>query len=654
MLAAVEDERLVAVSGDPDNPDSRGFLCVRGQAALEIPHNPDRVLTPLARTADDDWEQISWDEALSRIVASIERVGRESVGVWAGHGAVANDYGVFANAFMTTRLANMGGYQTWDPSMICWGFGGLGIGLTGAMQVNTKEDMSANSDLIVQWGSNQASQPNTARHIAIARKRGARVVAIDVRVSDACRAADESIIVRPGTDAALALAVMHVIVREGMQDADFIEQHTLGFDALRDHLHDMTPEWAAAICGVDAAQVERFAREYAGTERAMLLLGGSSLYKDRNGWLAGRAISCLPALTGKLGKPGAGLGPRHAGEAHGAGLNPAIVNMEARPPGDYIPNQISAIVDSVSNGDIRTLLLFGSNMTSSFPDAARVREGLRAMDLVVAHDLFMNDTIRECADIVLPATSWLEGLGVKATTTHLYLMDRILAPMGQSRSIPDVLCALAERLGIDDYYPWQDEGGHIDAVLDHPATGHATVASLRESGGIAPLNVSPVAHIDHRYTTPSGKIEFYSELAGNCGLPALPVFEPRSTGDFPLELRMGRSINHFHSFYDSGRALPSLVRRDPSPTLWISPRDAVERSIADGDAVTMYNDQARFLASASVTARVPAGTLWIHDGWPGLNDLTSGEAAISDQVAALFPFSTGQAAYDAFVEVSLA
>jgi anaerobic selenocysteine-containing dehydrogenase len=653
MLATVEEDRLIAVSGDPDNPDSQGFLCVRGQAAMEIPHNTDRVLTPRARTADGDWEEISWDEALDRIVASIERVGRESVGLWAGHGAIANDYGVFANAFMITRLANMAGYQTWDPSMICWGLGGLGIALTGAMEVNTKEDMSANSDLIVQWASNQASQPNTARHIAIARKRGAKVVAIDVRDSDACRAADESLIVRPGTDAALALAIMHVIVREDMQDDAFIEQHTVGFAELRDHLRDKTPEWAAAICGVAAARVERFAREYAGTARAMLLLGGSSLYKDRNGWLASRAISCLPALTGKLGKAGAGLGPRHAGEAHGAGLNPAILNMEARPPGDYIPNQISAIVDGVSNGDIKTLLLFGSNMTSSFPDAARVREGLKAMDLVVAHDLFMNDTIRDCADIVLPATSWLEGLGVKATTTHLYLMDRILPAVGQSRSLPDVLCALAERLGIDDYYPWREDG-HIDAVLDHPATGFATVASLRESGGIAPLNVSPVAHIDHRYTTLSGKIEFYSELAENSGLPALPVYEPRSTGGFPLELRMGRSINHFHSFYDSGRALPSLVRRDPSPSLWISTGDAAARGIEDGDQVAMHNAQARFTATASVTERVPVGTLWIHDGWPGLNDLTNGEAVVSDQVAALYPFSTGQAAYDAFVEVSLA
>jgi anaerobic selenocysteine-containing dehydrogenase len=652
MRVTVEDGRLIEVKGDPDNPDSEGFLCVRGRAAEEIVENPKRILHPLARTADNGWEEISWNEALARIVASVERNGPERVGLWACHGAVANDYGVFANAFLTTRLANMAGFQVWDPSMVCWGLGGLGIGLTGTLQVNTKEDMSANADLIVQWGSNQASQPNTARHIAIARKRGARVVAIDVRESDACRAADEHFIVRPGTDAALALAIMHVIVRDGLQDDDFIAGHTVGFELLREHLADRTPEWAAKICGVQAERIVDFARDYAETERAMLLLGGSSLYKDQNGWQASRAISCLPALTGKLGKAGAGLGPRHAGDAHGTGFNSSILNVEAKPPGNYVPNQISAIVDAIGNGDIQTMLLVGSNLTSSFPDANRVREGLQKMDLVVAHDLFMNDTIRDCADIVLPATAWLEDLGVKATTTHLYLMDRILEPAGETRSVADVARALAERLGIDDFYPWHDDGGHIDAVLDHPATEHATVASLREAGGIAAMNVSHVAHIDHQYSTPSGKVEFYSEVAASAGLPPLPSYVPRPASRFPLELRMGRTINHFHSFYDGGRALPALVRRDGVPRLWISPEDSEVRRISDGDTISMHNDQGTFTATANVTGRVPAGTVWIHDGWPGLNSLTSGQPAISDQAAALFPFSTGQAAYDAFVEVS--
>ena len=652
MLATVEDNRLVAVSGDKGNPDSEGFLCVRGLASAEIMDNPERVLHPLVRDrrGSDEWREVSWEDALDRIVAGMHKVGREAVAVWPGHGALANDFGVFAHFFLPLRFANMYGCQWWDASMICWGLGGFGVGLTGALEVNTKEDMSRHADLIVQWGSNHASQPNTARHIARAKKRGAQVIAIDVRKSDACRSAHEHFIVKPGTDAALALGMMHVIINEGLCDDAFIASHTLGFEALRDHVQSLTPAWAAEITGVDADRITDFARFYANTDRAMLLLGGASLYKDRNGWQASRAISCLPPLTGKVGKPGSGFGPRHAANPHGHGLGD-ILNLAARPPGNYVPTQMSAILDAINDGRVRAMLLFGSNFASSFPDGRRVGAGLEKMELVVSHDLFMNDTARRYADIVLPGTTWLEGVGVKGTATHLYLMDRILEPAGEARSVPDVLKDLALRVGVEDFYPWDRETGHIDAMLDHPATGHATVSTLRASGGIAPLKISHVAHIDHQYDTPSGKIEFYSERAAECGLPALPSYATRPDSGFPLELRMGRTINHFHAFYDGGRAIPALVHRDKRPMLWISPHDAAARGIADGDAISMHNERAAFDANAQVTDKVPAGTVWIHDGWPGLNGLTYGGPSISDEATKLFPFSTGQSGYDSQVEV---
>lgn len=653
MQVTTNAGQLIEIKGDPDNPDSQGFLCTRGRAAAEIIDNDARILHPLARTADG-FQRISWDQALTRIVDSMRRHRPDQVAVWACHGSAANDYGVSAHSKLTARFALMAGFQTWSGAMVCWGLGGLGLGLTGTLAVNTKEDMSTNSDLIVQWGSNQASQPNTARHIAIAKKRGARVIAIDVRKSEACRAADDFLLVKPGTDAALALGMMHAIVREGLHDASFIAAHTLGFDELSEHLQSCSPTWAAKICGVEASRIESLAREYANTAKAMLLLGGSSIFKDQHGWQASRAISCLPALTGKLGHPGAGFGPRHGANADGFALNPDILNvkMPARPTECYIPNQVSDIVDGISDGRLQTMLLFGSNLASSFPDSGRVRSGLQAMDLVVAHDLFMNDTIRNCADIVLPATSWLESYGAKATTTHLYLMDKILEPAGEARSIPTVLRNLAERLDMPDFYPWASETGHIDAVLDHPCTGHATVESLRQAGGLLRLDIAHVAYTNETFATPSGKIEFYSEQASEHSLPPLPVYQPRTKNAYPLELRMGRSINHFHSFYDSGRALPSLVRRDPAPELWVSAADAAQRDIADRDRVAIHNQKARFVATAKVTDQIPAGTLWIHDGWPGLNDLTNSTAAIPDTATGLFPFSTGQAAYDAYVELA--
>ncbi len=653
MEVELEDNKVLSIRGDKTNPDSEGFLCVRGLAAHEIIDNPARLLTPLARDTrgEDSWYEISWDAAMTRIVASMNKVGRERVALWPGHGVLSNDFGPLANLGLAQRFANMYGCQWWDTCMICWGLGGFGIGLTGALQANTKEDMSAHADLIIQWGSNHASQPNTARHVAKAKKRGARVVAIDVRVSDACRAAHDHFVVRPGTDAALALAMMHVIIRDDLFDHEFVAAHTLGFEALREHVLPFSPHWAADICAIDPARIETFAHEYARTERAMILVGGASMHKDAHGWEAARAISCLPALTGKIGYEGAGFGPRHAGMTDGYGFAD-ITNAGARPPGNYVPAQMSAIVDAIEAGDIATMLLFGSDFATSFADAGRIGTGMAGMDLVVSHDLFMNDTTRRYADIVLPATNWLEDLGAKATATHVYLMDKLVEAAGQARSMTQIVRELAERLEVDGVYPWDHDAGHLDAVLDHPATGHLTVTGLRASGGMAALNVDHVAHRDLRFATPSGKLEFYSEQALKVGCSPLPTHSARPRGAFPLELRSGRTINHFHAFYDAGRALPSLARRDKRPTLWVAPADAAARGVVHDDAIRIWNQRGEFLAHAKVTDRVPPGTVWIHDGWPGLNDLTSGAGVISDHATTLFPFSTGQSGFDAFVDIA--
>ncbi|CAN0426767.1 unnamed protein product, partial [Phaeothamnion confervicola] len=199
MQVEVAGDQLVSITGDEGNADSEGFLCVRGLAAHEIIGNPNRILYPMVRQrrGSDDWQRVSWDEALDRIVAGIRAVGAEAVALWASHGSVANDYGVFAHIQLAMRFANMLGCQWWDPSMICWGLGGLGVGLTGAMEINTKEDMGAHADLIVLWGANTVSQPNTARHLALAKRRGARVIAVEVRESEACRSAHEYFIVKP-------------------------------------------------------------------------------------------------------------------------------------------------------------------------------------------------------------------------------------------------------------------------------------------------------------------------------------------------------------------------------------------------------------------------------------------------------------------------
>lgn len=658
MRVDVQDGRLVGVKGDKENPDSRGFLCIRGQSSRQIIDNPKRLLKPLIRDRRgvDAWREASWDEALDLIAARCREAGREATALWSGHGNLANNYGIATGAQMLARFANLYGCQNWGAAMICWGLGGFGIGLTGALETNTKEDMDENAELIVLWGANLASQPNTSRHLIAAKKRGARIVTVDVRRTEAAARSDEFLLIRPGTDAALALAMMHVIVGEDLFDREFVAAHTVGFEELREHVRPFTPDWAAAETGLDAATIAAFARTYATTAPAMILLGGSSIHKGDNGWQAARAVACLPALIGSYGIAGGGMGPRHGARAHGAGFS-SIAAAEKRPPGTYIPGQMSAMTAALEDGRVRVLLLFGTNMLSSFSDAERVAAALDRLDLVVCHELFMNETTRRFADVILPGTAWLEDIGCKATFTHVYLMDRILEPAGEARPVQDVLKGLAERLGIEGFYPWASQEDLLDAVLDHPATGHATVAGLRANDGKGALDISHVAYPTRKFDTPSGKIEFYSRRAAEAGLPPLPVYDVAAgrrvspSDDYPLTFCQGRTLTKFHGFYDHGEALPMLHARDPGPELWIAPDDAAARGLADGDSVRVYNARGAFEATAHVTDHVPPGVIWMHDGCAGLNNVTSGEPVLPEEALDMFPFTVGQTQFGAHVEV---
>lgn len=653
MRVEVEDGAVTSITGDPDNPDSGGYLCMRGNAAHEILDAPERLLAPLQRVArgGDEWREIGWDAALDLIADNMRAAGPEAVGIWQGHGNAVNDYGTGVKRGQMQRFANLYGCQRWDPAMICWGMGGFGLGLTGALETSTKEDMGDHSEMIILWGANTVSQANTIRHVDRAKRRGARIVVIDVRRTEVSALADEVLLVRPGTDAALAMAMMHVLVDEGMTDDAFIAAHTLGFRELVDHLADKTPEWAAALTGVSADDIRRVARAYGATRPAMIVLGGSSIHKGGNDWRAARAISCLPALVGDYGKPGGGLGPRHGARSHGAAFNDISALDGRTAPAHEIPNQLEAITEGLESGVVKVLLTLGSNMLSSFPDANRMQAAMAKTDLIVAYDIFANHTTRQVADLILPGTIWLEEIGIKATNSHVYLSDKVLAPAGQARPLTFVYQELAKRLNIADVYPWASQADAIDEVLNHPATGHATVEQMRANGGRAALKISAVAYPTHEFHTPSGKIEFVSSKAANLGLPALPEASAGTDAD-GLILSQGRTFAHFHSFYDNGRVLPTFAAREPSPLLWVSPNDAAARGVEDGDQVVMSNGRGSFQAIAKVTLRIPAGAVWIRDGWPGLNALTDGKAVLPDPALTSFPFSVGQSGYGAVVEVT--
>ena len=226
MVVTLEDGQVARIEGDPENPDSQGFLCIRGRSAHEIQGNPLRLARPLLRRGprgSDTWDAISWDDAMERIVGDVTRAGRERVGIWTGHGSSVSGIG----SQMARRFGYLSGFQFWNSSIVCWALGGYGIQLTGTTDCNTKEDLAANARTIIMWGANVASQPTTAPHLVRARERGGTVVAIDVRRTETARHADHMLVIRPGTDATLALGMLQVIVAEGLQDQPFVDAHTV-------------------------------------------------------------------------------------------------------------------------------------------------------------------------------------------------------------------------------------------------------------------------------------------------------------------------------------------------------------------------------------------------------------------------------------------
>jgi anaerobic selenocysteine-containing dehydrogenase len=655
MTVEVEDNRLLTLKGDPHNPDSRGFLCIRGRATSEIFNNPRRLLRPLRRIGargENRWQECSWDEAYDMMVGAIEQTQPERVGLWRGHGVGTT--GILSP--LISRFAFAGGYQQWSSAIVCWAMGGYGLGLTGLLETSTKEDMAANSRTILFWGSTLASQPGTAPHLIEARKRGAYVIHIDTRRTEISRHADEVILLQPGSDAALALAMAQVILQEGLSDRAFIEAHTVGFEEFAAHVQQYTPEWAAAITGVEAERIRLLARRYARETPSMIVLGGSSMYKHQHGWEASRAIACLPALIGQLGIVGGGMGPRHGATARGDGYADILADVK-KPLKAPIPSHMTTITEALKSGQIDVLLLLGSNLLSSFANANEVAQGLEQIKLIVSYDLFMNETSRRYADLVLPGTAWLEDIGLKQTATHIYLMERALKPEGESRTLSLVLRHLAERLGLMNFFPWQDDEHYIDALLASQRTtaGKAlTVDVLREQGGYwQKSGLSHIAYPDRIFHTPSKKVEFWSERARQAGLSPLPSYTAPAPEEYPLRFCQGRTLTAFHAFFDEGRALPTLARANKTgPEVWIHPQDAQSRAIQNGSPVVIANARGRFEARACITEDVLQGVVWMRDGWAGVNRVTSGAPVVPLAANDIVPgIPGGQATYDAWVEV---
>ncbi|MBX3277862.1 MAG: molybdopterin oxidoreductase family protein [Acidobacteria bacterium] len=629
MIVTVDQGEATKVIGAADHPTTDGFLCTKVNRYLERTYSPQRVLYPMKRIGDKGkglFARITWDEALDTIAEKFRQIAVSPDGPQAiAPYSYAGTMGLLNGSSMDRRFFHKLGASLLDRT-ICATAGAAGYKATIGGSVGTDPERFDEAGLILIWGSNPiTSNVHLWPKIVEARRRGARVVAIDPYRSLTAEKCDEHLAIIPGADAALALSMMHTIIGENLIDRDYIDRYTLGFEALTDRVHDYPPERVSSLTGLPAERIVELAREYARIRPAVIRLN-YGLQRHAGGGMAVRTIACLPALVGAWRDPAGGVLLSTSGAF---GINTAGLE---RP--DLIWNQprtinMSAIGDALlelNDPPIRALFVYNSNPVAVAPDSRRVIEGFKREDLfTVVHEIFQTDTA-DYADILLPATTQLEQFDLHKAYGHLYLIanNPAIDPLGESKPNTEVFRLLAQRMGFDD-----DCFGDTDEEIAAQAlqSGHkwmpeTTIQELRDRGWVrlnVPERFAPFA--EGNFLTPSGKCEFYSESLLREGHDPLPTYippresvqsAPELAERFPLALITPPAHNFLNSSFAN---LPSFIRAEKEPRLDIHPQDAEKRGISDGDEVKIYNARGEFSAVARVTDKARPGVVVALSIW---------------------------------------
>ncbi len=664
MLVEVEDGRATRVSGDPDHPPTQGFLCTKVTRYLERVYNPDRVFYPMRRTGakgEGRFERITWDEALNTIGHRFREIaeskdGPEAILPYSYGGTM----GIVNSGSMDRRFFHRLGASKLART-ICSAAGGDALNYTLGAKIGTDMENFHRARLIVLWGTNTlSSNIHLWPKIKEALASGARLIGIDPYRNHTLDHCHQLIQVRPGTDAALALAMMNVIIGEGLEDRDYIERYTLGFDKLRERASEFPPSRAAEICGLTEAEIVSFAREYA-TTRPSVIRVNYGLQRHAGGGMAVRTIACLPALTGSWRDAGGGVllsssgmfafDEKVLGRPDLTRGNPRTINMsrlgealtEARPP-------------------VRAIYVYNSNPAAIAPDQSRVLEGLRREDLfTVVHEQFQTDTA-DYADILLPATTQLEHRDLVKPYGHYYLVynEPAIAPVGEAKPNWEVFRLLAAQMGFeDDCFGDTDEDIIRQALAtDYEPFDGITLEGLKRNGW-ARLNLvetfAPFA--EGGFLTPSGKCEFYSEALERKGLDPLPAYippreSPATAPDlasrYPLQLISPPANSFLNTTFSH---LISFLKSEREPFIQLHSDDAARRGINDGDAVRVWNDRGECQLKALITDRVKPGVAVALSIW--WNKLSPGRANVNQTVSqALTDIGAGATFYDNLVEVA--
>lgn len=630
-----ERGRAVSVRGRADHPVTRGWLCAKVNRYLDRVYHADRLLYPLRRVGPKGsgaFERISWDEAIADITGRwrdiIHQYGADCILPY----SYAGTLGLVNGAVTDSRFWHRLGACRLERA-ICGHAAEEAVTLTVGGRLAPPPDMLIHSKLILIWGSNPASTaPHIMPFLREAQRNGTRVIVIDPIRTLTARSADWHIQPLPGTDAALALGMMHVMVTERLHRPDWIAGHALGWEYLLERIMQFPPERVAQITGLSLETIVELARSYATTTPALLRVT-DGINRHTNGGQTVRTLACLPAITGQYGLLGGGLmystsdwlrWDAEAVSHRSEPVNPPesrMVNM----------NRLGAILTGEADPPIYSLYVYNANPVASAPNASRITEGLMREDLfTVVHDLFETDTAR-FADIILPATSQLEHVDLHKPYGHLTLQYNTpaIAPQGEARSNWDVMRLLAAGMGFSESWLQEDANSVIQGVLAasverNPFLAGITLERLQAEGAIPfPIpSEQRVPFADGIFRTPSGKVEFYSAQAAAKGYDPVPNWVPEAEscvpeqGKLKADARLPLLCPAAHHFVSSTFGNQELLRtKEHAPTLRIHPRDAAQRGIVHGQMVRVRNERGSCQLVADVTEEVRPGVLATTTVW---------------------------------------
>ncbi len=666
MLVTVEGGEALALNGDPDHEFTRGFLCQKMARYLDRVYSPDRLLEPLRRVGrkgEGRFERISWDDALATIadrfaVIAASSAGAQAILPYSYYGTM----GKLQSSGLDRRFFHRLGASKLDRT-ICASAGGAGYEYTmGSGRLGADPMAVPHCRFIVNWGSNTVHTNSHLWSLMIeARKNGAALVCIDPYKSPTALRSDWHIQPRPGTDAALALGLMHVIWRDGLEDEAYLANGVVGAELLRERVRaEYAPDRVAAITGVDVKTLTTLAHRLA-LEQPSLIRLNYGLQRHHGGGMAVRTIACLPALYGAWRQPGGGALLSTSGAYDFAADR--LARPDLAPPGTRTinMNQLGeALAGELPGPPVKALYVYNSNPAAVAPNQAKVLRGLERDDLfVVVHEQFATDTV-DYADIVLPATTQLEHVDLHGSYGHHHVMynARAIAPRGQARSNSAVFRALALRMGFEaELFP-DDETLMREALAGGPGVRGITLERLKESGSIR-LNIprDDAPFTEGVFPTPSGKCEFYSERMKIDGFDPLPCYtpphedpqtRPELASRYPIQLLSPPRSQFLNStFANSERHR----RGAGDPTIELAAEDAHARGLAEGQWVLVHNDRGRFQARVALTGNVRPGVAVA----PGLywNKLAPGGSnANSTTPSALTDFAGGATFFDNLVQVS--